>query len=67
MAKTKRYGTCEANIQDEFPGFGRPGKLVLGTITQVERLHAGDAGEVVAWFEDSELAERVVALLNKAG
>jgi hypothetical protein len=60
-----KYTTCEARIQDEFPGVADSnGKLLTGTITQVELTSDGDAGEVVAWFNDEELAEKVCALLN---
>lgn len=66
--ETQEYGTCDARMQDEFPGFkGDDGKLVEGSITQVEEIHPGDAGVVVAWFDDGKLAEKVVALLNTKG
>lgn len=60
-----KYGICEAKMQDEFPGFKFPdGKLVLGTITQLE-LSDSQESEVVAWFRDEALAEKVARLLNK--
>ena len=65
MAKRK-YGTCEAKIQDEFPGWAdENGERVGGSITQLELTSPSDAGEVVAWFSDPALAELVARLLNK--
>ena len=69
QAMTKRkYGTCEARMQDEFPGFkDEHGALIGGGITQVEDItNPSEAGEVVAWFMDPALAEKVVRLLNRA-
>jgi hypothetical protein len=62
-----KYQTCEARIQDEFPNAtdsnGRP---MCGTITQVELYNPHDSSEVVAWFTDERLAEKVCRLLNKS-
>jgi hypothetical protein len=65
MTKTK-YGTCEAEIQDEFPGcLFSDGTPAVGSITLLEEVSKGEAARVVAWFDDSALAEKVKRLLNK--
>lgn len=64
---TKRtYQTCEASVQDEFPGWADgDGSPITGTITQLELHNPHDSSQVVAWFADPKLAERVARLLNR--
>lgn len=62
-----KYQTCEAYVQDEFNGYcDEQGNLITGKIIQIELYNPHDASEIVGWFYDSPLAEKVCRLLNKA-
>lgn len=54
-----QYETCQAKVQDEFPGWNVDGTLVQGGITQIEY-----DGEVMGWFFSEKLAEHVCEALN---
>jgi hypothetical protein len=63
----RKYSVCEADIQDEFPGYkNAQGIPITGKIYQLEDVtNPAESAKIEAWFLDEAQAQAVADLLNK--